>query len=263
VTVSVFRCRGCGLVYADPQPRPIDLQQHYDTPPENYWSRAYFEATSEISPTLEDARKLIRSGARPRAIDVGAGVGKSMVALEKAGFEAHGLEPSMSFFERAHTTLTPDLRARLTCAPVETAVFDEGAFDLVLFSATLEHMVDPSVALGRALSWLRPGGLVIAEVPSSRWLMGRLINLYFRFIGTRFVTNLSPMHAPFHLFEFTERSFRAFAARSGARIEKVRFYPTLALVPTLAAGPMIWLMAVTRTGMQLEVFLRKEAESRG
>src|SRR5687767_8990260 len=38
IAVPVKRCRECGLVFADPQPVPDTLSEHYGLPPESYWS---------------------------------------------------------------------------------------------------------------------------------------------------------------------------------------------------------------------------------
>ena len=73
----------------------------------------------------------------------------------------------------------------------------------------LEHLQDPAAALTRALGWLAPSGLIHVEVPSAKWLLGRLLNLATRGLGMDYVTNLSPMHPPYHLYEFTLCLLRA------------------------------------------------------
>ncbi len=86
---------------------------------------------------------------------------------------------------------------------VEDADFPARSFDFITFGAVLEHLYSPSLALSRALGWLRPGGIIQAEVPSSDHLLSKLLNFYFRLRGTNYVTHLSPMHPPFHLYEFS------------------------------------------------------------
>ena len=48
--------------------------------------------------------------------------------------------------------------------------------------------------------------------------MSRALNAVYRLQGLDYVTNLSPMHPPFHLYEFTAASFRRYAERNGHRI---------------------------------------------
>src|SRR5215213_5988425 len=43
ISVSIMQCTNCGLIYANPQPRPVNFQDHYGIPPEDYWQPHYFE----------------------------------------------------------------------------------------------------------------------------------------------------------------------------------------------------------------------------
>src|SRR5205085_2091982 len=115
ISVSVKKCTNCSLIYSSPQPIPFDIQDHYGTPPENF-------------------------------------------------------------------------------------------FDFITFGAVLEHLYHPAACLEKALQWLKPEGILQVEVPSSKHLVSKLINIYFTLIGTNFVTNISPMHAPFHMYEFSLKS---------------------------------------------------------
>src|SRR5438270_12487500 len=47
ITTSIFRCRVCSLIYANPLPFPEDLGQHYDVAPEDYWTEAHFAVPSD------------------------------------------------------------------------------------------------------------------------------------------------------------------------------------------------------------------------
>ena len=112
---------------------------------------------------------------------------------------------------------------RLALAAVEDADYPPNHFDFITFGAVLEHLRSPSRSLERALGWLKPRGVIHAEVPSSRWLVSRLVNAYYRLCGTRLVTNVSPMHVPYHLFEFSPRSFELHGHRAGYEIAEQRF----------------------------------------
>lgn len=109
-----------------------------------------------------------------------------------------------------------------------------------------------------ALAWLKPGGIIQLEVPSSRWLIARLVNLYYRLRGTRFVTNISPVHGPYHLYEFGLRSFALHGDRAGYDVAENRYLVcSIPHVPRGVHPPLGWLMERTGTGMQLSAYLRK------
>lgn len=43
IAVTVKQCSRCQLIYADPQPVPLDFQDHYGRPPKSYWQPHYFQ----------------------------------------------------------------------------------------------------------------------------------------------------------------------------------------------------------------------------
>lgn len=249
IAVSVKQCRDCDLIFADPQPMPNQLSDHYDMSPEDYWGRTPAWTPEYFATEIAAAKRLLPFADGMTALDIGAGQGLAMQSLIHAGFDVWGIEPTETFYQYASPKMKP---GRLMHAAVETAEFDAESFDFITFGAVLEHLYSPSLALGRAMGWLKPGGIIQAEVPNARWLIAKLVNGYFRLRGTNYVTHISPMHPPFHLYEFTDRSFRRFEVA-----ERVWSVCEIPYFPRLLHSPLRWLMDRTRTGMQLTVYLRK------
>jgi ubiquinone/menaquinone biosynthesis C-methylase UbiE len=262
VLTTVQRCRDCGLVFSNPIPIPRNLGTHYDVPVDDYWKGQVKTGHPDhyFSGQITRFRDLWPDNSElpPVALDIGAGMGKAMVSLAHSGFEAHGIEPSPSFHEFAvtHTGLSPD---RVQLASVEDASFSDGSFDFVTFGAVLEHLPQPAEALRKALRWTRPGGLVHVEVPSSDWLMARLVDTAYRAQGLDYTCHLSPLHMPYHLYEFTAKSFDAFAVREGCEVAFRHLYVGATYAPRWLDPILKRVMAATKTGMQLEVWLRQAA----
>ena len=257
IALTVLRCGRCGLLFPDPFPTPRALEDHYDVTPEAYWRDEYFRVAEDyFSAQIATARQLLGKGEGTRALDVGAGIGKGMVALERAGFEAHGLEPSPAFrdFGLRELDISPD---RLQLSSLEKADYPPASFHFINFAAVLEHLPDPSGAIEKALAWLAPGGIFHVEVPSARWLLSRGLRIFYRLTGTDYVTNLSPMHVPFHLYEFTEASFRIHAEARGYRLARVDRYVGEVYAPAVARPILRSVMRLSGTGMQLAVWGRK------
>lgn len=251
IAVPVKQCCKCGLIFTDPQPIPDDLGDHYGIPPEEYWGSAQSWTPDYFRRQIETAMQLIGFVPGKTALDIGAGTGLAMKSLAAAGFDVHGIEPSEPFWQRAIANGADP--ARLTLARIEDAQFAPASFDFITFGAVLEHLFDPGNALDKALSWLRPGGVIQAEVPNADWLIPRFVNRYFRLRGTNYVTHLSPMHPPFHLYEFKLNSFR--------RYEVVRHWYDVCdvtHVPWLFKPFFRWWMGRTNSGMQLTIYLRKQ-----
>ena len=137
-------------------------------------------------------------------------------------------------------------------------------FDFVPRGAVLGHLPDPSAALGRAMGWVREDGLLYLEVPSSDWLVGRLFNAYYRLRGRDYVSNLSPMHPPFHLYEFAPATFTHHRRIRGYRGERLHRFICSTFMPRPLDPLLRAIMAATGTGMQLSLWLRRApAATRG
>jgi SAM-dependent methyltransferase len=256
VSASIVRCGSCGLVFPDPMPLPESVADLYDMEPDEYWRDEYFQ----IDPTyfdgqIQTALRLIERRAGLTALDVGAGLGKAMLAMEAAGFEAHGIEPAPAFHSAAldRMNVAPD---RLRLADLDSVDYEVGSFDFITFGAVLEHLPNPFESLRRCAAWLRPGGVIHAEVPSATWLLSGALNLWYGGTLKGFVTNTSPMHPPFHLFEFTRGAFDSAAERTGLRVVHERRFSGTTMVPHLLKPPLGWLMEVTGRQLQLEIWMQ-------
>ena len=121
-----------------------------------------------------------------------------------------------------------------------------------------KHVYDPTDSIKRALNWVKPGGLIYIQVPSSNWLIGRFINWYYKLTGHAYVGNLSPMHEPYHLFEFTLKSFEENAKKLNYEIASHLYLVAGSYMPKMVDKVVRPYMKSTDQGMQLEVILRKK-----
>jgi SAM-dependent methyltransferase len=257
ISVSVKKCPKCELIYSSPQPIPFDIQDHYGTPPENYWKTVYFEPDPEyFKEQIKTVKELLPFENGMSALDVGAGLGKCMIALENAGFDAYGFEPSVPFYERAISRM--NIREdKLRLGMIEEVDYPENMFHFITFGAVFEHLYHPAASLEKALKWLVPGGIVHMEVPSSKHLIAKLIDAYYKLRGTNYVTHLSPMHPPFHLYEFGLKSFIELGKKLNYSVIKHEYYVCeIDFVPKILHPIFRKYMKATNTGMQLTVYLK-------
>jgi SAM-dependent methyltransferase len=259
IAVSVMKCRNCSLIYAQPMPVPFDFHDHYGTPPEEYWKESYFKPQpGYFSKQIGVARKLLGQQEGLTALDIGAGLGKCMIALKEAGFDAWGLEPSKPFYERAISKMGIPTE-RLKLGMVEEIDYPDASFDFITFGAVLEHLYHPAANIEKAMRWLKPNGIIHIEVPSSNHFIGKIFNLYYRLRGTNYVTNLSPMHVPFHMYEFGLDSFHQLGGRLQFKIEQHYIdVCDIMFLPRFTHPLLRKYMEMTRSGMQLTVYLRKK-----
>lgn len=258
ITTTIAKCKSCGLIYANPQPIPFDIQDHYGVPPENYWKEIYFTIDSNYFKTeIAQLKKLIEFKEGMKSLDIGAGLGKAMIALSNAGFDSYGFEPSKQFHERATTKMgiSPE---KLKLGMIEEMEYDENNFDFISFGAVLEHLYDPSDSIIKALKWVKPGGIIHIEVPSSDWLINKIINVFFKLNLTDYVGNISPMHEPYHLYEFGLKSFQEHAKMHNYELAFHEYYVCQTFMPKIADYILKPYMKRTKKGMQLCVWLRKK-----
>lgn len=141
----------------------------------------------------EFAARHLRPG---RALDIacGAGYGTRLLAQAHPGVtEAVGVDLSEDAVAHARRRY-PHPRARYVVADAMRFQDGEG-FDSIVTLETIEHLPDPQGFVGRLRGLLRPGGVLIGSVP----------------------TTPSVDANPYHLHDFTERSFRRMFTCLGLR----------------------------------------------
>ena len=257
ITTTVCKCNNCDLIFANPLPIPEDINDHYGIPPETYWKEEYFIVSENyFKGEIEWLKRLMPVKKGMKSLDIGAGIGKQMIALKKAGFDAYGLEPSTPFYTKAIEKMgvSPD---KLQLSSIEDAEYGDNSFDFISFGLVLEHLYSPSEVLKKALKWLKPGGLIHIEVPSSRWLINKILNRYYKLRGLDYVANLSPMHAPFHLTEFAYESFVKNAELNNFKIKDHCYYVCKTYMPKVLDPLLKKYMRKTNSGMQLCIWLEK------
>ncbi len=257
ISVTVQRCRNCGLIYSNPMPVPFDIADHYNIPPESYWHPSYFIWEQTFSKQLETFKRLTHFYPGMKFLDIGAGIGKCMKSMGQAGFDTYGFEPSQAFYERAISImgLSPD---KLKLGQMENIEYEPETFDFISFGAVFEHLYHPRKALEKAMGWLKKGGIIHIEVPNSRHLLASFIDVYYRSRGTNYTTHLSPMHVPFHLYEFHLNSFEKLSSKLDySIIHKEYMIGTIFNFPKILHPPLRQLIKFTNRGLQLIVWLKK------
>lgn len=257
ITTTIVKCKTCKLIFSNPLPIPFSIQDHYGVTPESYWTKNYFTVDEHyFSKEIKDLKTVLNITDSTKGLDIGAGIGKTMIALEKIGIDMYGCEPSEPFYNRAIEKMNIS-KDKIKFASIEESEYPENTFDLITFGAVLEHLYDPSKAIERANKWLKPNGIMHIEVPSSAWLVNKLINFSYKIRGSDYVGNISPMHAPFHLYEFGLDSFKMHAMKNNYSIAKYYYTVCPTYLPKIIDVFIRPYMKRTNTGMQLTIYLKK------
>lgn len=103
-----------------------------------------------------------------RVLDAGCGWGVTLLALEKAGYAATGLDQSRNALEQLDRPGRELIEADLNQAIPGRAA----QFDAVLALDVIEHLDSDQLAVRRLAALLRPGGALIVSVPALPALFG-------------------------------------------------------------------------------------------
>jgi SAM-dependent methyltransferase len=125
------------------------------------------ESTSTYVPWLEELSALVPPPARVMDLGCGAGVPTDRWLVD-AGFEVTGVDISAVQVQRART-LVP--QATFVCADLATFDVGPASLDAVVSFYALIHvpLEDQRELFPRVVTWLRPGGLLMAIVGAQRW----------------------------------------------------------------------------------------------
>ena len=164
--LGLGHCQRCELIFAQPRPTDAELAEYYG----HYWdgevavstpsTRRYYMAQS-----LSRVDYLRRFGIldhRPAVLDMGAGLG-----LFHDGLARRGVAHEFFAVETDRDQLA-GLRDRLGAdhAFVDLAdVPGDWKFDLIVLFHVLEHIAEPNGFIATLVGRLRPGGLLLVEVP--------------------------------------------------------------------------------------------------
>ena len=105
-------------------------------------------------------------------LDAGCGTGGFLRRAEIAwpSLSLDGIDRSPLAVELARERVS---RATIAEGDVHALPFDDGRFDAIVLADVLYHRdVDPSRALRECRRCLRPGGVVVVNVPAYEWLRG-------------------------------------------------------------------------------------------
>jgi 2-polyprenyl-3-methyl-5-hydroxy-6-metoxy-1,4-benzoquinol methylase len=156
-----------------------------DVPAENYWFRRHLTVYEWI-------------GARViglRVLDMACGEGYGSEVLSRSASSVVGVDANPEAHEHARLRY-PRQNLRFERAMVE--MFGEpGAYDVVVFLQTIEHVPDPRAVLEHFRSLLAPGGVAYVSTPN---------------VLTLAPSGQAKSDNPWHLREYRAEEFRALCA---------------------------------------------------
>jgi 2-polyprenyl-3-methyl-5-hydroxy-6-metoxy-1,4-benzoquinol methylase len=202
-------CNTCGLVSHALIPTDQELAAYYAFEYRRDYHGEYMPSAYRVVREWKRGRgllQLMRDDLRPgdKVIEIGSGIGCTVMNFALAGFDACGVEPGEGFCRFSREKL----HANVKLGTLEDLPSDEH-YDFVLLVHVLEHLPRPTEALKRIHDLLRPGGRLYVEVPNFA----------------------APHAAPgkqfhqAHIYNFTPSTLRMLGAKAGLRVERAYTAP--------------------------------------
>jgi len=216
-TISI--CNACGFAFTNPPPSAELISNLYSEHGHGDYSLQSFDealrSERERPNTTIDAKRMVRtiieiigSGTAKRLLDVGCGYGFFSAEAMKQGFEVDALEPAD--IERSIATQVTGIEpsaCRFEDWPIEQA------YDALLMSQIIEHIIDINEWIFKANQLLREDGVLAIATPNFKGLL-------HYFLKERDNLSVSP---PYHLSYFSVQSLTALLERHGFIVRRVQF----------------------------------------
>ena len=239
---DLVKCRRCGLVSVSPKPTPDAVAGLYQN--ESYFQDDYScskgysieEAKRHDTAKLDRYRKLVQeitalNNGTGTLLEVGCSSGLFLDAAQERGWSVTGVE--VSAFAADHAA--PGVREHILVGDLLELNVGAASFDVAYLSHVFEHFLQPPDYLHRLRGLLRPGALLIIEVPNFiNSPMYPLVSAAFKTLrglgmkpGRHLCEFFRIKHPdvpfkPYHLYEFSRRSLTCLLEQYEFRIERVR-----------------------------------------
>jgi SAM-dependent methyltransferase len=211
IETSIVKCLDCDLLYTYPTLLPESNPYECESAEEYF---QIHDAGKKIKQG-EDLAKFAESiqGNPGKILEIGCGRGEQLIGAGKRGWEVHGIEMTPEY-----ARIAQDAGVEIENSSVEESRSLNEKYDVILLAAILEHLYEPLDTLKRIKEALRPGGLVFIDVPNESSLTMRAGNLYMKTRRRKWVINMSPTFAPYHVVGFSPQSLRFALEKAGFRI---------------------------------------------
>lgn len=185
---EVRTCSSCGFRFTnlDAWSYPYSGIDYYEINMSN--NIAQNQSHPHISRRISDITKYVSGG---RALDLGCGLGEVSVLLSARGFSAVGLDESANAINALRQRF-PQVDWR--CGLASELLPQLGQFDVITLYHVLEHIPHPVEALREVMKALRPGGIIVIEVPNMEGRTARRMGYKWHYYLQHHVNYFGPRH---------------------------------------------------------------------
>ncbi|MCP3924049.1 MAG: class I SAM-dependent methyltransferase [Desulfobacterales bacterium] len=206
------RCRECNMVYANPQVKQENLKKLYTqkSTANDLWIDVLLsDSEKDVNNKLYDdyLMTLEELTSERHLVDVGCSIGDFMLQASKRGWKTEGVDLSKKAVQYAKEVRELDVRL----CKIEEAGYPESSIPVLIMTGVLEHLNDPRGFLNMIKNYLKPGGLILFQVPN----LHSIANMILQEKSTSF-------DGRNHLHVFSVETLTELCRRVGLKVEFVK-----------------------------------------
>ncbi len=218
--IQFVLCANCGLVYMNPRPTEAAIARFYD---QVYAAPGVAESFESDQVTranhLLDTTSAYLDGVKvPSLLDIGCGRGQLLAAAQARGWGVYGSELSAVAVRAANANLGREVVYNGDFRAMQIGE----ALDVISLLEVVEHLRAPVDYLRDAVALLKPGGVLLIEVPnvaSWEYYAARALHQLYR----GFIIE--------HLYYFTPDFMRSLMADLGLEVVQMSSRHAVAYLP--------------------------------
>lgn len=139
---------------------------------ENYFTISGWKNQPHVDRLIDVTRALTGLGPRSRVLEIGCNDGSFLDSLRRQGIgDCFGVEPANDAFQLAQAKGLKVLNSFFGTSMLDKL---DGRYDLVVTRQVLEHIVDLHDFVGAITRVMKPDGMLVIEIPDSRWQLETL-----------------------------------------------------------------------------------------
>lgn len=169
---NLFKCRNCGLLFTNPQPKIKELEDYYSKNYFNHWF-IYPEVKNKTDLWRINFIKNYLSKNNINILDFGAGIGNFLSIAKKKNpdWNTYGIE--LSAFAQDYAAKNYNI----TLTDLQSIKNLNIKFDVITLWHTIEHLTNPDKIILELKSLLVPAGLLFIETPNTNSFLTKIRGL--------------------------------------------------------------------------------------
>lgn len=204
----IVRCRSCGLTFLlNPPEESVIYEDYYqiEFKGDDYNKDSRFPHLKEIFEINKQRTSLLKTLSREfigfNILDVGCGSGLFLKSCKDVGFNCEGIDVSKTALEFASS----EFGLNVSNKSFDNLINENKKYSLVTLWHVLEHFIAPVEELKKMRRLLKPGGILLVEVPN-------LNSIKFKLSGNKWKGGNHPLY---HRSFFTSKTLKDTFVRSG------------------------------------------------